>query len=70
MNVGYGRLRHFCDEPVCPDPVWKLESTSGSRLRGKGGQWELALAMLAEVRHVALGTKDIRSVLISSIRII
>ena len=26
----YGELRrHFCEEPVCPDPVWKL-SSSGS----------------------------------------
>ena len=29
MKVDYGELRHFCDEPVCPDPVWKL-STLGS----------------------------------------
>ena len=24
MNADYGRSRHFCDDPVCPDPVWKL----------------------------------------------
>ena len=27
MNVDYGELRQFCDDPddpVCPDPVWKL----------------------------------------------
>ena len=24
MNVDYGELRHFCDDPVCPDHVWKL----------------------------------------------
>ena len=23
-NIDYGKLRHFCDDPVCPDPVWKL----------------------------------------------
>ena len=24
MSVDYGELRHFYDDPVCPDPVWKL----------------------------------------------
>ena len=24
MKVDYGKLRHFCDDPVCPDTVWKL----------------------------------------------
>ena len=24
MKVHYGKLRRFCDDPVCPDPVWKL----------------------------------------------
>ena len=28
MSLDYGQLLHFCDDPVCPDPVWKL-----SRLR-------------------------------------
>ena len=23
-SVDYWKLRHFCDDPVCPDPVWKL----------------------------------------------
>ena len=23
-KVHYGELRHFCDDPVCPGPVWKL----------------------------------------------
>ena len=23
MKVDQGELRHFCDDPVCPDPVWK-----------------------------------------------
>ena len=22
--LGYGKSRHFRDDPVCPDPVWKL----------------------------------------------
>ena len=26
MKVYYGELRHFCDDPVCPDPVWKLSN--------------------------------------------
>ena len=24
MKVDHGELRHFCDDSVCPDPVWKL----------------------------------------------
>ena len=24
MKVHYGESRHFCDDRVCPDPVWKL----------------------------------------------
>ena len=24
MKVEYGKLRHLCDDPVCPDPVWNL----------------------------------------------
>ena len=24
MKVDYGESRHFCDDPVCPEPVWKL----------------------------------------------
>ena len=24
MKVDSGELRHFCDDPACPDPVWKL----------------------------------------------
>ena len=23
MRVAYGKLRLICDDPVCPDPVWK-----------------------------------------------
>ena len=23
MKVDEGKSRHFCDDPVCPDPVWK-----------------------------------------------
>ena len=26
MNKYYGKLRHFCDDPGCPDPVWKLST--------------------------------------------
>ena len=26
-NSSYLKLRHFCDDPVCPDPVWKLSSS-------------------------------------------
>ena len=26
MKVDFGNLRHFCDDPVCPDPVWKLSN--------------------------------------------
>ena len=26
MKVHDGELRHFCDDPVCPDPVWKPSS--------------------------------------------
>ena len=28
MKVDYGKLRHFCDDPVCPDPVWKLSTSA------------------------------------------
>ena len=24
MNVHYRESRHFCEDPICPDPVWKL----------------------------------------------
>ena len=24
INVYCGKLRHFCDDPVCPDSIWKL----------------------------------------------
>ena len=24
MKVDHGKLWHLCDDPVCPDPVWKL----------------------------------------------
>ena len=27
MKDDYGESRHFCDDPVCPDPVWKLSKT-------------------------------------------
>ena len=30
MNIDYGKSRHFCDDPVCSDPVWK---SSRSRYR-------------------------------------
>ena len=26
MKVDYGKSRHLCDDPACPDPVWKLSS--------------------------------------------
>ena len=26
VKVHYGELRHFCDDPVCADPVWKLST--------------------------------------------
>ena len=28
MKVDYGELRHFCDDLICPDPVWKLSMHS------------------------------------------
>ena len=28
MKVDYGTSRHFCDDPACPDPVWKLSAES------------------------------------------
>ena len=37
MEVDRGKLRHFCDDPVCPDPVWKLlvgKGQMGSALIG------------------------------------
>ena len=24
MNIYHGKSRHLCDDPGCPDPVWKL----------------------------------------------
>ena len=32
MKAHYGELRPSCDEPVCPDPVWKLSKMRGSVL--------------------------------------
>ena len=26
MTIDHGELRHFCDDPVCPDTVWKLST--------------------------------------------
>ena len=26
VKVDYGKSRHLCDDPVCPDPVWKLST--------------------------------------------
>ena len=31
MTFDHGKPPHFCDDPVCPDPVWKL-SIHKSRL--------------------------------------
>ena len=28
MRVDQGEWRHFCDDPVCPDPAWKLSRRS------------------------------------------
>jgi len=30
MQVDYEDLWHFCDVPVCPDPVYKLSTFAGS----------------------------------------
>ena len=35
IYVDYGKLQHFCDDPVCPHPVWKLSSRVGGRSRGR-----------------------------------
>ena len=24
MKLDSGKSRHFCDDPICPDPIWKL----------------------------------------------
>ena len=36
MKVDYEKLRHICDDPVCPDPVWKLSTCE--RGPGQGSQ--------------------------------
>ena len=33
MKVNYGKLRHFCDDPVCPAPIWKLLTSAAVALR-------------------------------------
>ena len=34
VNTDYGKVRHFCDDPVSPDPVWKLPIDCGGGLEG------------------------------------
>ena len=29
-NINYVNLWHFCKNPVCPDPVWKLLNNSNT----------------------------------------
>ena len=41
MTIHYGKLWHFCGNPVCPDPVWKLSRGLQRDLqtrKGKGGR--------------------------------
>ena len=35
MNISYGEMRHFCENPVCPDPVWKRVSLGGRKMARK-----------------------------------
>ena len=35
-NFDYGKWRHFCDDPVCPDPVWKLSSSMLQTVTARG----------------------------------
>ena len=34
VKIHQGALRHCCDDPVCPDPVWKLSSYARLALGG------------------------------------
>ena len=67
MKVDYGESRHFCDDPVCPDPVWKLSRGGecyseagdrrgiGSTLDGevKGGVWIFGRRLVTHLRGIA-----------------
>ena len=35
-DIDYRRLRHFCDDPVCPDPILKLSTRSPPPPAGRG----------------------------------
>ena len=43
MKVDCGELRHFCEDPLCPHPVWKLSGKRPARAlqdSSKGGAVE------------------------------
>ena len=44
MTIAYGKLRHLCDDPVCPDPVWKPS-------RRASGGWALPAASIPGARQ-------------------
>ena len=35
MTIQCGKLRHFCESPVCPDPFWKLSICHRLRINNK-----------------------------------
>ena len=37
MRVDDGNLRHLCDDPVCPDPVWQLSKGVSITRKGTNG---------------------------------
>ena len=43
MQVDYGELRHFCDDPVCPDPVWKLSMYTLPSLPHNVGMFSISI---------------------------
>ena len=66
VKVDYGKLRHFCDDPVCPDPVWKLSIVCSTHRPPNGGskkggdpktnqQHKLAFEWLERDLNAALG---------------
>ena len=50
MKIDYGKLRHFCDDPVCPDPVWKLSTQSVKKV----------FVVLVRLNDLEYGPMDVR----------
>ena len=58
MKVHEGESRHFCDDPICPDPVWKPVRTCPDE--GLGVVWKLLSTYLCIIQMVNVYPVSIR----------